>query len=803
MRTMCARLLAEFRLQTLTPDGEHAVAQFRDIVIQDGSSFAVNRTLRDVFPGRFTTIEPAAVEIHATYSGYSDEVIGLLGVQYGYDAQGRMTTIGQGTRQATVGYDGRNRPVSFRDALQRSVAFGYDEADRITSQTLPDGRVIGFAYDANGNVVQVVPPGRPAHAFSYTSVDLTRVYAPPALPGTGATTYTYNRDRQLTRVDRSGGDAVTLAYDGSARLGTVTFDAGSIGFGYHPSGQIHSITAPAETLSYTFDGPLPLTSAWTGAVAGVVGYGYTNDFTVASESVNGTAVTFGYDDDGLLTQAGELTLTRHATHGLLTGTTLRAVTDQYEWTGYAEPARYQAAHPSFGEYPLFDAQYTRNDAGRLTQVIETVDTIQRVWSYTYDDSGRLTVVRRNGDVAAAYTYDANGNRVTYDGDRGHEEGTYDDQDRLLTYGNATFTYAPNGELLTKTVGSQVTHYAYDALGNLRSVTLADGTLIEYVIDGRSRRVGKKVNGTLIQGWLYADQLRIVAELDGAGAVVSRFVYGSKGNVPDYFVRDGVTYRIVSDHLGSPRVILNAQTGDVVQRLDYEAFGVVRQDSNPGFQPFGFAGGLYDGDTGLVRFGARDYDALAGRWTAKDPIGFAGGAADLYGYVLGDPLQFVDPDGADWISAVGNALTGMGDALLFGLGDELRSGVDSLTGWNLSGAVDRCSTSYRTASIATSVASLAAGSGRLAYAAGAKTIAATAKTAEAAVQSRNALKVAFRLGLDRTSRVYSTASMIEKYGSEEKVIAAAGRTNAGFNAAGAAAVAGAINSLLNIPRCDCR
>jgi hypothetical protein len=77
MRTMCARLLAEFRLQTLTPDGEHAVGQFRDIVIQDGSSFAVNRALHDVFPGRFTTIEPAAVEIHATYSGYSDEVIAL------------------------------------------------------------------------------------------------------------------------------------------------------------------------------------------------------------------------------------------------------------------------------------------------------------------------------------------------------------------------------------------------------------------------------------------------------------------------------------------------------------------------------------------------------------------------------------------------------------------------------------------------------------------------------------------------------------------------------------------------------
>ena len=59
------------------------------------------------------------------------------------------------------------------------------------------------------------------------------------------------------------------------------------------------------------------------------------------------------------------------------------------------------------------------------------------------------------------------------------------------------------------------------------------------------------------------------------------------------------------------------------------------DSNPGFQPFGFAGGLYDPDTGLVRFGARDYDPVTGRWTATDPISFAGGQANLYGYVIND------------------------------------------------------------------------------------------------------------------------------------------------------------------------
>jgi RHS repeat-associated protein len=68
------------------------------------------------------------------------------------------------------------------------------------------------------------------------------------------------------------------------------------------------------------------------------------------------------------------------------------------------------------------------------------------------------------------------------------------------------------------------------------------------------------------------------------------------------------------------------------------------DTNPGFQPFGFAGGLYDRHTGLIRFGARDYDPETGRWTAKDPILFSGGDVNLYGYVFNDPVNLSDPNG---------------------------------------------------------------------------------------------------------------------------------------------------------------
>jgi RHS repeat-associated protein len=193
-------------------------------------------------------------------------------------------------------------------------------------------------------------------------------------------------------------------------------------------------------------------------------------------------------------------------------------------------------------------------------------------------------------------------------------------------------------------GAKQSLYNYDVLGNLISVTLPDGTLIDYVIDGQNRRIGKKVNGTLTQGFLYENQLRPVAELDGAGNIVSRFVYGAKINVPDYMVKGGVAYRIISDHLGSPRIVIDTSTGSIIQQIDYDEFGNIAQDTNPAFQPFGFAGGIYDQHTKLTRFGARDYDAETGRWTAKDPILFNGGDSNLYGYVLNDPMNFIDPDG---------------------------------------------------------------------------------------------------------------------------------------------------------------
>jgi RHS repeat-associated protein len=447
----------------------------------------------------------------------------------------------------------------------------------------------------------------------------------------------------------------------------VTFPGGKLRFAFdEKTEQPKSITtAEGEVLSYVYDGILLTGTTWTGPIQGRVGRTYDNDFRLASLSVNdGPPVEFKYDPDGLLARAGALTLDHHAGNGLLTGTKLGDVTTKVEHNGYGEVEHFRAAHAG---KETFVVHYERDALGRIKKKTETIGGETVTYVYDYDLAGRLEDVTRNGVQVAHYEYDRNSNRLVSKRPDGETKGEYDAQDRLIRYGDATYRHKPTAEWLNKTVNGKTTTYDYDALGNLRTVMLPDGTKIEYVIDGKNRRVGKKVNGKLVQGFLYGNRLRPVAELDGQNNVVTRFIYATGINVADYMEKSGKTYRLIKDHLGSPRLTIDATTGEVAQRIDYDEFGNVLQDTNPGFQPFGFAGGVYDSQTGLTRFGARDYDAQTGRWTAKDPIGFAGHQTNLYSYVRDDPVNMQDSSGHLTQTACVSMVGGAGILLGAGLG----------------------------------------------------------------------------------------------------------------------------------------
>ena len=109
------------------------------------------------------------------------------------------------------------------------------------------------------------------------------------------------------------------------------------------------------------------------------------------------------------------------------------------------------------------------------------------------------------------------------------------------------------------------------------------------------------------------------------------------------------------------------------------------DSNPGFQPFAFAGGIYDQHTKLTRFGARDYNAFTGRWTSKDPIGFAGGDLNLYGYCINDPVNLIDPNGQiAFVPAIIAAVTVAG--ILYAIYESYRDFNSNANQYSTCGAV---------------------------------------------------------------------------------------------------------------------
>ncbi len=569
-------------------------------------------------------------------------VPGLAPRLFGYDAKGKLRSVLQGTRSFSIAYDEKNRPSTLTDSLLRETHLEYDNADRVTKQVLPGSREIRLGYDANSNVTSVTPPGRPAHLFDYTPVDLQSSYAPPDVgSGSAVTTYGWDPDKASTGESRPDGRATSFGYDAAGRVSTLTAPEGQTSYSYDPtSGNVTGVTAPSAGISYSYDGSLLTGATWTGTLDGSVSRTFDENLRVASETVSGSTITYGYDDDGLLMRAGDLTVARDAQNGLITGTTLGSVTDSYAYNEYGEVSRYTAR---FGATDLFDVQYTRDDLGRITQRMETVDSVTRAFEYGYDDAGRLANVKRNGEIIAAWTYDANGNRLTAGGEQGFFTGTYNDRDQLLTYGDASYTYSPAGEMVSKTAAGQTTTYTYDTRGILTGVTLPDGRRVEYLLDANGWRVGKKVDGVVQQRRIYGRSLEVLAEVDGGGNVTSRFVFLDPLGSAAYASKAGRTYRIISDHLGSARIVVDASTGEVVQRLDYDAWGQLLQDSKPGFQPFGYAGREFDPETGLVYMRARYYEPQAGRFVAPDPISLDDGV-NLYVYVGDDPQSFVDPNG---------------------------------------------------------------------------------------------------------------------------------------------------------------
>ena len=415
-------------------------------------------------------------------------------------------------------------------------------------------------------------------------------------------------------------------------------------------------------------------------------YDYDNNFRLSSQELwvqNPNApdydvqMYYGYNQDGLLSSVEfdspcyrrhVMSISRDMATGRVTQTYFMFQDNQSGFTtnqDYDTLGACSYYEADFNGSSIFQTSYERDSLGRISILTEVNQGRMTVKQYAYDVLGRLSQVWRNDTLISIYSYDPNGNRKAHIMQATSDSGTYDVQDRMLSYGNAQYIYSKNGELQKKIVGEDTTSYTYDYFGNLIKVMLPNRDVIEYVIDGQNRRIGKKLNGAIVKKWIYAGQLSPIAELDSSGNVTAQFM----GN---FMSKNCAIYQFITDQLGSVRMVVNVYTGEIVQQIDYDEFGNVLSNSNPGFQPFAYAGGLYDPQTKLVRFGARDYDANVGRWTCKDPIGFGGEDVNIYAYCNDEPINSRDASGTKkkYVFVYGSASSGTEDIPLAGGGGNI-------------------------------------------------------------------------------------------------------------------------------------
>jgi RHS repeat-associated protein len=290
----------------------------------------------------------------------------------------------------------------------------------------------------------------------------------------------------------------------------------------------------------------------------------------------------------------------------------------------------------------------RDERGRIAERTLNLAGEPEIRRYAYDAAGRLArVTDDSGALCESYQYDHEGRRLADINPqrlRGERRYAYAAGDRLSQAGQTQYRHDAAGFRSLKLDGDAETRYQYEPSGLLLRVDLPDGRRIEYAYDSSGMRREKRVAGRLVEAYRWLDPLRLLEFFDGDEWW--RLAY-LEGRTPVGVTNGGASYLIVSDHLGTPLALADLD-GNVVQTMRYDAFGnPLRGLQGPVRLPLGFAGGLFDADTGLTRFVWRDYDADTGRFTALDPLGAKGGDSDWYGYCVDDPVNRVDVWGLEW------------------------------------------------------------------------------------------------------------------------------------------------------------
>lgn len=545
------------------------------------------------------------------------------------DANGRSTTLdydGRGNVTRVIDplgnkveflYDSRDNLIQSVDPLGKAYRYEYDAKDNLTKITDSKDGITGFTYDSFGQLITLTDARQHTTAFRYESAgNLTSVTNPIG----GMTSYTYDGVGRLSTLTDPKGNTFSYNYDGIDRLTEILLPDGSSKRYNYECCNLASITDSSGTLRFEYDEANRL-ARFTNAQNQTIQYGYDpNRNLIALTYPDGKVVRYEYDAVNRLKKV-------------------------IDWLGNI-------------------TVYNYDPAGNLVSNTNPNGTLS---GFQYDTGNRLTNLinaKSDGSVISSYKYtlDRLGNRtsiatvepISPSRASSSVNYTYDDDNRITTATEITFTHDANGNL-TASSGASLTTYDYDVFNRLSQVS-SSGHNAQYQYDGLGHRFTRTVNGITTKYIVdpNGSLSRVLAETDKDGNATAYYVYGL--GLISKFTPTGQGYFYHYDGLGNA-ITMTDLSANIVNKYSYDASGKILNSVEATPNPFKYAGqdGIMDEGDGLLYMRLRYYDTEVGRFINKDPIGFLGGL-NLYAYVGNNPVNASDPSGLGPIGASVSPLT---------------------------------------------------------------------------------------------------------------------------------------------------
>lgn len=583
----------------------------------------VTRTTTDIPP--IVTLDKYDYDLGGNLTTYTDPETKQTTYEYNYlgqvtkiiDSDQKETRLSYGGTGCTSCGGGVDKLTEVLDAKQIAnnwpgTTYFYDKLGRLEHETDPRGKTIRYTYYNNGLVKE--------------KIDATNASGEKIL-----ITYTYNNRGQLLNKhypdypDINGSDTA-FTYDANGRLWTTTNQNISYTFDWYKNGWLKKVTDTTNNrpISYDYDN--------IGNIYRLEGPDGSSYFTVYNPR---------NQPYYLLTPAGIFSLGHDGLGRLsnVTGGSTVGVTTTYTYDGLDRVTRINGVISGSNGGTFTDFNYTYSPSGNRSTLTDAV--IGNTFAYSYDNIYRLKTVTKNGIVGESYTYDEVGNRQT--GPTVATSYSYSQGNQLDSKTGATYTYYDNGNLQTKVEGGYTYTFTYDPENRLTKVTKVlppyAPTTSTYLYDPFGRRIKWNTVSRLYDGD------NILYDYDSNNLVFRKYVH-NPGTIDDpiaYYDSSRGTNYYFKNALGS--VVAEVyQSGDYVPTYNNysytSSFGGLptKQRSET---PYSFTGREFDQDTGLYYYRARHYDPSVGRFIQRDPIQFAGGDVNLYGYVdsVGKPIQF--------------------------------------------------------------------------------------------------------------------------------------------------------------------